>query len=98
MDDLVRELDEQEVPVSPINSIADIFRDPHFESRGSIVEVDDPILGPTRMPGVVPRLSESPGRVEHLAPTLGQHNEEVYGELLGLGAAELAALSEEGVI
>ena len=98
MDDLVRELDEQEVPVSPINSIADIFRDPHFESRGSIVEVDDPILGPTKMPGVVPRLSESPGRVERLAPTLGQHNEEVYGELLGLGAAELAALSEDGVI
>ncbi len=98
MDDLVRELDEREVPVSPINSIADIFRDPHFASRGSIVEVDDPILGPTRMPGVVPRLSDSPGRVERLAPSLGEHNEEVYGELLGLDATELAALSAEGVI
>ena len=98
MDDLVRELDEREVPVSPINSIADIFRDPHFAARGSIVEVDDPILGPTMMPGVVPRLSDSPGRVERLAPSLGEHNEEVYGELLGLDAIDLAALSDEGVI
>ena len=98
MEDLVRELDEREVPVSPINSIADIFRDPHFEARGSIVEVDDPVLGPTKMPGVVPRLSDSPGRVERLAPALGEHNEEVYGELLGLAAADLAALSDQGVI
>ena len=98
MDDLVRELDEREVPVSPINSIADIFRDPHFAARGCMVEVDDPILGPTRMPGVVPRLSDSPGLVERLAPSLGEHNEEVYGELLGLDATDLAALSDEGVI
>ena len=97
-DDLVRELDEREVPVSPINSIADIFRDPHFQARGTIVEVDDPVLGPTKMPGVVPRLSDSPGSVERLAPALGEHNEEVYGELLGLGAADLAALSAAGVI
>ena len=98
MEDLVWELDEREVPVSPINSIADIFRDPHFEARGSIVEVDDPVLGPTKMPGVVPRLSDSPGRVERLAPALGEHNEEVYGELLGLAAPDLAALSDQGVI
>ena len=98
VDDLVRELDDREVPVSPINSIADIFRDPHFAARGSIVEVDDPVLGPTKMPGVVPRLSDSPGRVDRLAPALGEHNEEVYGELLGLDAADLASLSEEGVI
>ncbi len=98
MDDLVRELDEQEVPVSAINSIADIFSDPHFEARGAIVEVDDPVLGPTKMPSVVPRLSESPGKVDHLAPALGQHNEEVYGELLGYDADRLAVLAEEGVV
>ena len=96
--ELVELLDEQEVPVSPINSIADIFEDPHIEARGSIIEVDDPVLGKTKMPGVVPRLSESPGRVERLAPSLGQHNQEIYGDLLGYDAEKLSALEGEGVI
>ena len=86
------------MPISPINSIADIFEDPHIEARGSIIEVDDPVLGKTKMPGVVPRLSESPGRVERLAPSLGQHNQEIYGDLLGYSAERLSTLEEEGVI
>ena len=98
IDDLIELLDSEEVPVGPVNSVADIFENPQFQARGSIIEVDDPVLGRTVMPGVVPRLSRSPGRVEHLAPSLGQHNQDVYGELLGYGPDKLAELKEAGVI
>ena len=98
MHDLIKTLDDAEVPVSPINSIADIFKDPQFEARGSMVEVDDPVLGRTKMPAVVPRMSRSASRIDHLAPALGQHNEQVYGKLLGYGPKEIDALKAEGVI
>lgn len=98
MDALIDLLDSEEVPVGAINNIADIFQNVQFQARGSIIEVDDPVLGKVKMPGVVPHMSRSPGRVEHLAPSLGQHNEEVYGGLLGYGPEVLAALKEEGVI
>lgn len=97
-DELVALLDFNEVPVSPINSIADIFKNPQFQARESMVEVEDPNIGAVRMPGIVPRLSRSPGRVDHLAPSLGQHNAEIYGELLGYTTQEIEALAEEGVI
>ena len=96
--ELVRLLDAQEVPVSGINSIADIFEDPQFQARGSIIEVADAVLGTTKMPGIVPRLSRTPGRVEHLAPALGEHNDEVYSGMLGFSSEKIAELKEEGVI
>ncbi len=98
MDDLTDLLDTEEVPVGAINNIADIFQNPQFQARGSIIEVDDPVLGTVKMPGVVPRLSRTPGQVEHLAPSLGQHNDEIYGGLLGYGPEKIASLKEEGVI
>ena len=96
--ELVSLLDSEEVPVSPINSIADIFQDPQFQARSSMIEIDDPALGKIKMPGVVPRMSRSPGRVDGLAPGLGEHNQEVYGNLLGYGPEEIANLAKEGVI
>ena len=96
--ELVPLLDAQEVPVSGINSIADIFKDPHYQARGSIIEIDDVVLGKAKMPGIVPRLSCTPGQVEHLAPALGEHNNDVYGGLLGFSSEKLAELKEEGVI
>ena len=56
------------------------------------------MLGTTKMPDIVPRLSRTPGRVEHLGPALGEHNDEVYGGLLGFSSEKLAELKEEGVI
>jgi formyl-CoA transferase len=50
------------------------------------------------MPGVIPKFSRTPGRVAHAGPRLGEHNEAVYGGLLGLGATALAQLAREGVI
>ncbi len=96
--ELVGLLDSEEVPVSPINSISDIFQDPQFQARNSMIEIDDPVLGKVKMPGVVPRLSRSPGFVEALAPSLGQHNRKVYGELLGYSPEEIANLTREDII
>ena len=87
-----------EVPSGPLNTIADIFADPHFKARGNLVSVDDPEVGEVVVPSVIPRLSETPGRIAHLGPPLGDANEDVLGNLLGLSAAEIARLRDAKVI
>ncbi|MDH3665373.1 MAG: CoA transferase [Paracoccaceae bacterium] len=71
MADVVRLCTEGDVPCGPINTIADIFADPHFEARETIARVSDPALGSVAVPNVFPRLSETPGRIDHLGPSLG---------------------------
>jgi formyl-CoA transferase len=85
------------VPVSPVNSIAEIFEDPHYQAREMLVEVDHPKLGTLRVPGVTPKFSETPGAVRSPGPDLGQHNAEIFAEI-GLTEDDLAALAEKGVI
>jgi len=87
-----------QVPMSCSYSIADIAGDPHYAARRDIVTVDDPTIGPVRMPAVYPRLSETPGAIQRGAPKLGEHNHEVYGSLLGLSAAAIAELEADGII
>ncbi len=91
-------LDEAGVPVCPVNSMADVFADPHFVARGNIVEVEDSAMGPLPMPSVVPTFSETPGAIRHAGPALGEHNDDVYRGLLGLDEATLAELRTEGII
>lgn len=88
---------EMEAAIAPIYSIADIFEDPQYAARETIATVDHPVLGPLRMQGVVPRLSMTPGRIDHPGPELGQHNQEVYGQL-GVTREELDELERVGVI
>ncbi len=87
-----------QVPVGRAYSIADIFADPHYAARANIATVEDPTAGSVRMQGIYPRFSATPGAIQRGAPRLGEHNDEVYGSLLGLPAAEVAALKDEGVI
>src|SRR4030081_1467506 len=70
-----------EVGFSPICDAADIFADPHFIARETIVSVPDPELGNVRMQCVVPRFSETPGAVRSAGPSIGQHNDEIYAAL-----------------
>ena len=91
-------LDDAGVPISPINSMADVFADPHVVARENVVSVEDPRVGPVPMPNVVPRFSETPGAIRHTGPALGEHNDDVYGDLLGLDQAERDALRADGVI
>jgi crotonobetainyl-CoA:carnitine CoA-transferase CaiB-like acyl-CoA transferase len=91
-------LERHEVPFGVAYSVADIFTDPHVAARGDIETVDDPVIGPVRMQGVYPRFSRTPGAIQRGAPRLGEHNAEVYGDLLGLGPEEMAQLGRDGVI
>lgn len=87
-----------EVPAGPLYTIDDIFADPQYRARGNLVAVDDPELGPVVIPSVIPRLSATPGAIANLGPPLGNANREIYGDLLGLDDAEIAALRATGVI
>ena len=80
-----------------IEGMADIFADPHYRERQSIIDVPSDI-GPLPQPGVVPRLSATPGRVTHAGPRLGHHTNEVLSGLLGMSSAEIAGLAAEGVV
>jgi crotonobetainyl-CoA:carnitine CoA-transferase CaiB-like acyl-CoA transferase len=98
-----RELDERlneaGVVCGPIYTIADIFRDPQFRARDMLIPHHDPGFGEYVGPGIVPKLSDTPGEVRWSATwEEGSHNDEVYGELLGLSEDERARLREEGVL
>ena len=95
--ELLERLNAARVPGSKVNSIADVFEDPQVIARENLVRVPDDQGGELRMVGVMPKLSETPGRIRHAGRPLGADNDAVYGEL-GLGPDELAALRERGVI
>jgi crotonobetainyl-CoA:carnitine CoA-transferase CaiB-like acyl-CoA transferase len=98
IDELRTLLDGHEVGFSPVCTIEDVFADPHVAAREAIVTVDDDELGPVRMQGVVPRFSRTPGRVARAGPALGENNDDVYANLLGLSPADIAGLRERRVI
>jgi formyl-CoA transferase len=97
-DDLLALLSEGGVPAGRIFRAKDMFADPQFAAREAIVKLTHPDLGEFAMHNVFPRLSETPGRVRHVGPTLGEHNHEIYQGLLGLSDAEVTSLAAAGII
>jgi formyl-CoA transferase len=86
------------VPAGRTYRARDMLADPHFAARESIVRVPHPQFGELAMQNVFPRLSETPGRVRHPGPELGQHNDDVYRQLLKLSDEELEELRADGVV
>ena len=84
--------------VGPVYDAAQIMEDPHFHSRQDIIDIDDPELGQTKMLGVVPKFSETPGAVEHAGPKVGEHNRHIYSSWLGLDEEKLTELNRQGTI
>ena len=84
--------------VGPVYDAAQIMEDPHFHSRQDIIDIDDPELGQTKMLGVVPKFSETPGAVEHAGPKVGEHNQHIYKSWLGLDEEKLTELNRQGTI
>jgi crotonobetainyl-CoA:carnitine CoA-transferase CaiB-like acyl-CoA transferase len=92
-------LDGADVPCALVNSVRDLFEDPQVKARENIVTVTDPDLGTVHVPGVVPRLSATPGTIRSAGPrALGIDNEEIYLGRLGLERAEYDRLRAKGVI
>ncbi len=89
--------DEHDVAYSTVYDIADIFADEHYRERGSMVRVDDDQLGETVVQNVAPRLTETPGAIDHLGPRQGEHTAEVLGEL-GYDEERIDDLAAVGVI
>jgi formyl-CoA transferase len=85
------------IPCGAVLDSAEVLADPHLKARGMIVELEHPRRGRYPMPANPVRLSDSPTEMAR-APLLGEHNQEVYGALLGYGPAELDALRRDGVI
>ena len=86
------------VPAAPVNSGADVWRDPFLRSRGFIQELTHPAAGTAEYPGLAYRLSRTPGSIRAAAPCFGEHTHEVLGGLLGLSRAEIDKLVEAGVV
>jgi len=97
-DEIMQRCLDGDVPAGPINSVADIFRDPQFKARENLIEREHPKAGKLTVHNVVARLSETPGTVDTLGPDLGQHNEEIYAGLLALPADEIQILRGRNVI
>ena len=97
-DDALRILDEGEVVSGPIYTIKDIFRDPQYAARESIVAVPDPDFGQVRMQGPVPRMVRTPGCVRHPGKAMGEDNESIFLGELGLSREEYMQLRDKKVI
>lgn len=97
IDAVLKALEQAEVPAGRIYNVADIVADPHYQARGMILDADLPGGATVKMPGIVPKLSETPGSVNWQGPALGQHTDSVLGEL-GMSAADIAQLKHSGVV
>ncbi len=96
--DVLERCDGGQVPCGPVAAIDEIFENPQYGARGNILRFVDPRVGTLAVPNVVPRLTKTPGAVEWLGPAIGEHNAEIYRDLLGLSDAEIDAARNAGAI
>jgi crotonobetainyl-CoA:carnitine CoA-transferase CaiB-like acyl-CoA transferase len=94
----VKALSETGVPAAAVNNIDETVADPQVRSRKMFIEHDHPTYGPLTITGTPLKLSETPGRIQRLAPLPGEHNEEIFVGLLGHSKEELAQWKAEDVI
>jgi formyl-CoA transferase len=95
--EVMRLMGEAGVPCGAIQDSLELLNDPHMIERGMVVTIDHPVRGKFTMPGCPVRLEDSPAEIKS-APLLGQHNAEVYGQMLGMTGADLDQLKQQGII
>jgi crotonobetainyl-CoA:carnitine CoA-transferase CaiB-like acyl-CoA transferase len=98
MKEVWSKLDEASVPVGPIYSMEEIVEDEQYKARQMLESVNLPGGEKVLVPGIVPKLSATPGHLDWIGPELGQHNVEILGDLLGIEKKKMAELKEKGVI
>lgn len=97
IDEVLEMLERAEVPAGRIYSVADIVADPHYQARDMLLDTTLPDGATLKMPGIVPKLSATPGQVNWQGPTLGQHTDGLLAEL-GLSEADIQRLRKAGVV
>ena len=95
---IVRQLQQSGIPSGPVLRGPDLLENPHYKDRHTFNQVTHPQVGPKWYPGFAWRMSETPGQVHWASPTLGQHNHQIYSQLLGMTDLEIAQLEQDGVI
>jgi formyl-CoA transferase len=91
-------MDKASVPSGLIYRAPEMLADAHFKAREAIVEVADKTLGKLKMQNTFPKLSETPGKVRWTGPDLGEHNEEIFGGILGMDSKTMKDYQERGII
>ncbi len=97
-DEVIREFNESGAVVGPMYDVGQLYDDPHFNYRETFVSVEDEDLGEMRVPNVVAKFSRTPGKVKNLGGKMGEHNKEIYRELLSISEEEFQELKENNVI
>ncbi len=90
-------LSQKDIPVGKVYSLGEVFNDPQVLHRKMVLEVEHPVEGKVKQPGIAIKLSETPGRIRRLAPTLGEHTGEILKEI-GYTNDGIDGLRKEGVI
>lgn len=90
--------DAEQVAAAAVYDITDLVADEQLAHREVFVKIGDDELGAMTVQAPVPRFSDATGRVDHLGPRLGEHNAEVYAELLGLTQTDIDDLHARGVL
>jgi len=96
--EIVETLNNAHLPCSPVPTFDEVANDPQLLSREMVIEVEQLLSGNLKVPGSVFKLSETPGDARYSAPFLGEHNYEIFRDLLGYGEAEINKLAQEGII
>ena len=97
-EEIVTKLRAVGIACGPVLNIEDLLEDPHLQHREMMLEMNHPAAGKVKSVGHVVKYSETPSEVRLPPPLLGEHNEEIYGELLGYDKEELSTLKEKGII
>ncbi|MCU4709343.1 CaiB/BaiF CoA transferase family protein [Acinetobacter pittii] len=97
IDEVLQQLEKAEVPSGRIYSVADMVNDPHFNARDMLLSTELPDGQVVKMPGIVPKLSETPGQVKWRGPELGEHTESVLKQY-GYQAEDIESLRVSGVV
>jgi formyl-CoA transferase len=97
LDEVLHALNGQRIPAGKIYDVADIAADPHYQARDMILESQLPDGTPIKLPGIVPKLSATPGEVRSAAPTLGQHTDEILSSL-GIDEDTRAKWRQRGIV
>ena len=95
--EVMQKLQDVGIAATPVLSGEGVFNDPQYQERELLELVDHPSTGPYFLPGVAWKMSKSPGVVRWPSPRLGEHNDLIYGELLGKSAEEIGEMESDGI-